>query len=333
MLGTGVVSLPYHHPFNVAQRIVQLDHLTRGRAMLGTGPGALPSDARTHGISPSLLRDRQDEALGVILRLLRGEERFSYQGDWFELHDAALQLLPLQEQLAVTAASTISPSGMKLAGKHGIGVLSVASNTAEGLAALPTQWGIAQTYAAECGQAVDRASWRVLFSWHVAETHDQAVAEVAEGLRHWHNEYNVRILGRPGAERVDDGRALAEGMNAMGIGAIGTPDEVAETILRVHATSGGFGTALGFVHDWAGPEATDRSWDLFARYVVPRINGYTRSLEASAEYLSANKAELMGGAVVAVMEAINKHHTRAVTAEETRAGSPMVVPRAARAGD
>ncbi len=32
MLGTGVISLPYHHPFNVAQRIVQLDHLTRGRA-------------------------------------------------------------------------------------------------------------------------------------------------------------------------------------------------------------------------------------------------------------------------------------------------------------
>src|ERR1700722_17932242 len=38
-LGTGVVSLPYHHPFMVAERIVMLDHMTRGRAMLGTGPG------------------------------------------------------------------------------------------------------------------------------------------------------------------------------------------------------------------------------------------------------------------------------------------------------
>ena len=56
MLGTGVVSLPYHHPFNVAQRIVQLDHLTRGRAMLGVGPGALPSDARMLGIDPALQR-------------------------------------------------------------------------------------------------------------------------------------------------------------------------------------------------------------------------------------------------------------------------------------
>ena len=74
-LGTGVISLPYHHPFNVAQRIVQLDHMTRGRAMFGSGPGALPSDARTMGISPMLLRDRQDEAMGVIIRLLAGDER------------------------------------------------------------------------------------------------------------------------------------------------------------------------------------------------------------------------------------------------------------------
>ena len=76
-LGTGVISLPYHNPFNVAQRIVQLDHMTAGRVIFGTGPGALPSDAHTFDIDPMLLRDRQDEALGVVLRLLRGEPRFS----------------------------------------------------------------------------------------------------------------------------------------------------------------------------------------------------------------------------------------------------------------
>ena len=60
-LGTGVVSLPYHHPFNVAQRLVQLDHMTRGRVIFGSGPGALPSDAYTLGIDPMVQRDRQDE--------------------------------------------------------------------------------------------------------------------------------------------------------------------------------------------------------------------------------------------------------------------------------
>ena len=51
-LGTGVVSLPYHHPFNVAQRMVQLDYMTGGRAIFGSGPGALASDAHTLNIDP-----------------------------------------------------------------------------------------------------------------------------------------------------------------------------------------------------------------------------------------------------------------------------------------
>src|SRR5688572_8942115 len=112
MLGTGVTSLPYHHPFSVAQRIVQLDHMSNGRAMFGSGPGALPSDARTLGIDPMVQRDRQDEALSVIIRLLRGDERFSHESEWFTLREAELQVLPVQEQMPMTVASSISPSGM-----------------------------------------------------------------------------------------------------------------------------------------------------------------------------------------------------------------------------
>ena len=104
-LGTGVVSLPYHHPFNVAQRMVQLDHMTFGRVIFGTGPGALPSDARTFGIDSMLLRDRQDEAVGILKRLFAGE-RVTYKGDWFQLNDAQLQILPYQEDLPMAAASS-----------------------------------------------------------------------------------------------------------------------------------------------------------------------------------------------------------------------------------
>src|SRR5215210_1658524 len=221
-LGTGVVSLPYHHPFNVAQRMVQLDHMTRGRAMFGSGPGALPSDARTFGIDPMLLRDRQDEALGVIIRLLRGDDRFTVHSDWFTLDDAALQILPLQEDMQMTVASSISPSGMQLAGKYGIGALSIASTSTEGIAALPTQWSFAEEAAAEHGQVVDRRDWRVLMSWHLAETREQARREAVNGLHRWHNEYNVKVLGRPGAERVEDAWALLDQVTQGGAGAGGS---------------------------------------------------------------------------------------------------------------
>ena len=112
-LGTGVVSLPYHHPYNVAQRMVQLDHMTGGRAIFGSGPGALPSDAHTLGIDPMTQRDRQDDAIGVIRRLFKGE-RVTKKTEWYTLQDAALQLLPLQEDMEFVVASQVSPSGMTL---------------------------------------------------------------------------------------------------------------------------------------------------------------------------------------------------------------------------
>src|SRR6201986_442918 len=146
-LGTGVVSLPYHHPYNVAQRMVQLDWMSGGRAIFGSGPGALPSDAYTLNSDPMTQRDRQDEAIGVIRRLMRGE-RVTHKSDWFPLQDAALQLLPLQEDMPFAVASQISPSGMTLAGKHGIGVISIGSLSEEGLNALPPQWSFAEAAAA-----------------------------------------------------------------------------------------------------------------------------------------------------------------------------------------
>jgi limonene 1,2-monooxygenase len=324
MLGTGVTSLPYHHPFNVAQRIVQLDHMSNGRAMFGSGPGALPSDARTLGIDPMVQRDRQDEALSVIIPLLRGAERFSYKGEWFELNEARLQLLPVQEDLPMVAASSISPSGMTLAGKYGMGVLSIASNSTEGISALPTQWGFAEQAATEHGQVVDRKNWRVMMAFHLAESKEQARNEAVDGLHRWHNEYNVHTLGRPNATVVDDKWELLDqttnaGASGAGAAVVGTPDELVAAIRHLQEITGGFGVVLGFAHDWANREATLRSWDLLARYVIPEINGSTKWLRESQDYLHANQAELMAGASRAVVSKILEHEGAAAALATTMA--------------
>ena len=311
-LGTGVISLPYHHPFNVAQRMVQLDHMTRGRAMFGSGPGALPSDARTLNIDALVQRDRQDEAMGVIIRLLRGEDRFDFDSEWFTLRDAALQILPMQEDMPMVTASSISPSGMQIAGKHGIGALSIASTSTEGIAALPTQWGFAEEAAAQHGQVVDRKNWRVLMSWHIAETREQARQGAVYGLQRWNNEYNAKILGRPGADHVDDAWELLDqitGAGAAGAGAavVGTPDDLIAAIRNLQEITGGFGVVLGFAHDWANKEASMRSWEMVARYVVPALNGTFKPMQASADYVEANKATLMASAGAAIMQKIMAH--------------------------
>ena len=290
-LGTGVTSIPYHHPFNVAQRIVQLDQMSFGRAMLGTGPGALPSDAHTLGIDPMVLRDRQDEAIPVIQRLLAGGERFTYECDWFSMYDAKLQILPYQHKIPMVTASMISPSGMTLAGKHGLGVLSIGSMSTEGLASLPLQWSFAEEAAAEYNNSVDRANWRVMFNFHIALTREQARRDVEHGLLRWHNDYNVATLQRPGLEPLG---STAEAIDfyanpESSAGVIGTPDDLIENILRMQEITGGFGVMMGFVNDWAEPEAMFRSWDLVARHVIPAVNGQLDSMVESNQHVIANR--------------------------------------------
>src|SRR5579859_1124687 len=316
-LGTGVVSLPYHHPFNVAQRMVQLDHMTRGRAIFGSGPGALPSDAYVLGIDPMVQRDRQDEAIGVIKRLMAGE-RVTHESDWFTLHDARLQLFPLQEEMPFVVASQVSPSGMTLAGKYGAGVISIGSMSTAGLLSLPTQWSFAEESAAKHGGVVDRKNWRVLMVWHLAETRAEARAQAGEGLMRWHNEYNVGTLMRPGAvaygsaDEAVDKTAFAPGA----VGVIGTPDDLVAAIRRLQELSGGFGTVIGFAHDWANRENTLRSWDLVARHVIPEVNGLLEGYRTSRQYVIEHR-ESFERAGQAVMQKIMGNERAAAALQET----------------
>ena len=312
MLGTGVVSLPYHHPFMVAQRMVQLDYQSRGRAIFGSGPGALPSDAHTLGFDPMLLRDRQDEAMGVIRKLFEGKERVTYESDWFTLRDAKLQLRPLQEDMEFAVASMVSPSGMTLAGKHRAGVLSIGSMTKAGMRSLPLQWSFAEESAAKHGNTVDRKNWRIVMSWHIAETRQEAREQAKQGLLNHNNLYTVGTLAAGDGpiyetpdEAVDD-VAFSDESTAV----IGTPDDLVAKIRNMQEVTGGFGCVIGFVHDWANRENTLRSWDLVARYVVPEVNGLLDDYRDSYRWVNESR-ETWTRAKEAVDTKIEQHERAA----------------------
>lgn len=305
-LGTGVVSIPYHHPFNVADRIVLLDHLTRGRAMLGVGPGALPGDASYFGIESTRQRNMMDEGLGVIIRLLTADEPVTYQGEWFELHEAQLQLKPFQRPtMPIAVASTISPAGMTCAGKHGVGILSVASYSQEGLTAVQTQWGYAEEAAQEAGQPPpDRRNWRLVVPFHLSESREQAIDDIADGIMRWNNDYLVGTLGAPNRKPVESGRRLAEAMNEFGGAIVGTPDDAIECIHRLQQLAGGFGCLLGLAHEWTTQEKIYHSYELMARYVMPEFQDATTWLKRSEGWTQANREKLMGATIAAITKAI-----------------------------
>src|SRR2546430_10147267 len=212
---------------------------------------------------------------------------------------------------------------MTLVGKHGIGVFSFGSLSEEGLNALPTQRGFAESAAEKHGTKVDRKEWRVLLSWHIAETREKAIAEARHGLWRHHNEYVVGTLQRPGATAFKDPDEAIE-KTAFGAGAaatIGTPDDLVARIKSVLEVSGGFGTVVGFVHDWANPENTMRSWDMVARYVVPEINGYLAGLRQSQHFVATNRG-VFDRAKEAIMAKINENEAAVAALAVTR--SPRI---------
>jgi limonene 1,2-monooxygenase len=221
---------------------------------------------------------------------------------------------------------------MTLAGKHGIGIISIGSMSSEGLQALPTQWGFAEAAAAKHGTTVDRRNWRVLLSWHIAETREKARAEARDGLLRHHNEYITGTLQRPGAKPFKNADEAVDltAFSDNAAATIGTPDDLVERIKSVIDVSGGFGTVVGFVHDWANPENTMRSWDMVARYVVPQINGYIRELYKSRDFV-ANNREYFNRAREAVMAKINENEAAAAALSVTK--SSMLSASASNAID
>jgi limonene 1,2-monooxygenase len=304
-LGTGVSSLPYHHPLMLADRMVLLDHLTRGRVMLGVGPGALPSDAYMMGIEVARQRDMMEEALEALLALLRGTEPVTRKTDWFELRDARLQLRPYRGDLEVAVAAMVSPSGPRAAGRFGCGLLSLGATQAAGFDALGYHWGVMEQRAAEHGTTADRGAWRLVGPMHLAETREQAARDVAFGLADW-VAYFQKVAALPIAPDTTDPDQLVEAVNSQGLGVIGTPDDAVAQIERLTDQSGGFGTYLLMAHEWADTAATLRSYELFARYVAPVFQGSARSLTAGRDWAAANRPAFIGATTDAIMAKIQQ---------------------------
>ena len=301
MLGSGVTSLPYHQPFLVAQRFVQLDHMTRGRAMLGCGPGALVSDAYMMGIEPVTQRPRMDEALDAIMLLLEGAEPVTLKTDWFEMRQARLHLTPYTEpHFPIAVASVMTPSGVIAAGRHGLGVLSLGAGIPGGPEALANQWKIGEETAARHGKTMDRKNWKLVVNVHVAEDDEEALRQVKRAERHETITYFEETLGRPPG-RSDD--PLTEGVK-MGTTLVGSVETVVRGIEHLWRLSdGGFGGVLFRAHEWANREQTLKSYELFARYVMPRFQGSGEAPRGSNEWARENRKTIFSPNVEAIRRA------------------------------
>ena len=265
-LGTGVKSLPFYHPFLVADELVQLDHMTRGRVMFGAGPGALPTDAYQMGIDPKDQRRMMDEALNAIVPLMKGET-VSLETDWFTLKNARLQLNSYSKPMMEMAVTSIkSPAGAISAGKFGAGLLVLGGMSDEALKIQCSNWEVCQETAKSNDQIVGRNKWRITVMTHLSDSLDQAKDDLKFGLQKW-VDYSHNVLpNSPFPASIKD--PINYGIKNK-ILLAGTPEDAIREIERIDKITGGFGVFLMFAHNFVPWDAAKKSYELMARHVIP----------------------------------------------------------------
>jgi limonene 1,2-monooxygenase len=219
--------------------------------------------------------------------------------------------------MEVAVAAVASPSGPRLAGRYGLGLLSIGATMAAGFDVLGLHWDVMEERAAHYGATVDRDAWRLVGLMHLAETREKAYKDVEHGIEKWFH-YFQRTAAFPQMS-VGDGTSVGDYIdfvNQSGIGTIGTPDDAAAQIERLWKQSnGGFGAYLHLAHDWANPRRKANSYELFARHVMPEFQGQAQATRDAAGRAGAVREELSKSNMAAV------EASRAKYAAELKGGS------------
>ena len=288
-LGTSVVNLPFHHPFQIAERIAFLDHLSYGRATLGIGPSSLVTDKRLFGIDTDRGRRMMAESADVIVRLLEADAPISHHGEFWQFDDMYLQCKSYaQPRLPLALPTTGGLENLDLAARHDMELWTPCGLNRPGGGVFTELWS---NYEAACGthgKTADRGKWHLVTSVYLAETREQAWADIGEGVLR-ETGYFTSIGFKPLYE-AHKGQPVAEFTPQSIVErrdwCVGTPDDMIAWIEKKIADNGDFGGVMLTTHEWAGSEKLRRSLELFARYVIPHFNAGRYNYQAEARKLA-----------------------------------------------
>ncbi len=279
-LGTGVLCLPFHHPFHVAERMAFLDHLTYGRAMLGIGPGALPTDIKLFALDHAQLRPMMDESLDIILKLFNATGPIDYQGRYWTLKEAELQVKCYQDpHLPIAVASVGAGHSLDLAATHGLSLVSSNFQTGAKGPEMAKIWRAFKKKAAAKKVTPRRQDWRIANTVYVADSVQQAYADIEKGATEHMRDYSMVIKGDIAQRKATD---FPKALRDRGM-VIGSPDDCIRQIQELRDGSGGFGTFLITTNEWTTYDKVYRNLELFARYVMPEFQGSNSGQKRSWE--------------------------------------------------
>jgi len=282
--GSGVIPLAIHNPLYVAENFAMLDHLTRGRVVLGMGPGGgLKSDPYVLGVDLAEQPKRFTEAFDVIMHLLTSTEPLSIKTDWFELKDAVLQLRPYTHpHMPLALVTGSNKETLRRIGQHGARWL--VGGKPEAFAA---NWATIEGAALDAGRTADKHDVYIPINLHLAETREKALDNIREGSAHERFDFSTTVSGSPLPPVSRE--AWPDHLAARPTDIIGTPDEALKRIKTITDFTGA-GSLLITNKEWASRAAICKSYELFARYVMPVLKDSLAGLN-SAEAVASKYAK------------------------------------------
>ncbi|OLO39000.1 alkane 1-monooxygenase [Alkalihalophilus pseudofirmus] len=287
-LAPGAHLLPYHHPVELAHRVAYLDHLAQGRFILGIGSSGLPSDWALFNVDGVNGENRKmtAEAMEIMLNLWdkeRGPEE--YRGQYWnyntfdEMFDglSKIHIYPYQEPHPPIGIAGMSPSSetLKLAGEKGFIPLSFGSNQEY----LASHWNSVVEGAERTGRETNRKDWMIVKEVFVADTDEEALELSANSaMGRFYDEYWIPLMTQFGLlENLKHHPGVADEeltpeYAAKNVWFVGSPDTVAQKIVNLYETTGGFGTLMAHSYDYSeNPEPWKKSLKLLKEEVLPRV--------------------------------------------------------------
>ena len=289
MLGTGTLNLPNSHPAAMAGQAAMLDHLLKGRFIMGISPGGLMSDAEVFGNHG---RDRNAmfvESINTILKIWESGPPYNIDGQFWKVSvektmiteiGQGFMMKPYQRPHPLIVGTAVAPfsQGVTEMAKRGWQPISANFLMPEWV---KTHWPKYVEGRTAVGAQAQASEWRIAKSIFVAD--DEATARryalEAGGPYHFYFKQLVRKLvgggGRSNLFKTDPAMPDSEitpDYVTRRLVLAGTVDSVVDQILAFHAQVGDFGQLLYACHDWMDPALGRRSMELFATEVMPRVN-------------------------------------------------------------
>jgi alkanesulfonate monooxygenase SsuD/methylene tetrahydromethanopterin reductase-like flavin-dependent oxidoreductase (luciferase family) len=258
---------PMYHPLRVAEEVVMLDHMSRGRLELGLGRGASPIEIATFAIDPEKAPEMNREATEVILKALRSE-LLDHDGKYYQFKNVRIAARPLQQPHPPLWFAPIEPSRAADAARLKGHIVTLIPDA--GVKAITDAYRAAWQAQGNAGTAMPLMG--VFRHVVVAESDAKAFDIARAAYRAWR--HHMAFLWDWAGIEFPIGMIYPkefDALHAMGMGIAGTPETVRRYIASTVAATG----ITYFVCDMAFGsipfEAASRSVDLFAREVMPKF--------------------------------------------------------------